>query len=118
MTTLTGECWRTGPDIGKSCQRGVLLPEYSMGTTMAPARIWIGIDTGGTFTDVVALDQDIDRLVSVTTRSTPGAQGRGFPAVAGKAVLPFFDGHPGYARLPGWAPCADVDPPACPGADG
>jgi len=89
-----------------------------MGSMVAPARNRIGIDTGGTFTDVLVRDEDTGRLVSVTTRSTPGAPAQGFPAVAGKAVLPFFDWHSGYARLSGWAACADVDLPACPGADG
>ena len=89
-----------------------------MGSMMAPARIRIGIDTGRTFTDLVARDEDTGRLVSVTTRSTPGAPAQGFPAVTGKAVLPFFDWHPGYAGLPGWAACADADLLECPGLTG
>jgi hypothetical protein len=89
-----------------------------MGSMMAPARIRIGIDIGGTFTDVVARDEDTGRLVSVTTRSTTRGPWRRATAVAGKAVLPFFDWHPGYARLPGWAACADVDLLECQGADG
>ncbi len=35
-------------------------------------RIRIGIDTGGTFTDVVAFDEDSGELVSTKTPSTPG----------------------------------------------
>jgi len=38
----------------------------------------IGIDTGGTFTDVVALDEDSGRLVATKTPSTPAEPADGF----------------------------------------
>jgi N-methylhydantoinase A len=57
------------------------------------AGIRIGIDTGGTFTDVVALDQASGRLVSTKTASTPHDPAEGFMAAIAK-VLTALDDQP------------------------
>ena len=49
-------------------------------------RIRIGIDTGGTFTDVVAFDEDSGELVSTKTPSTPGNPADGFLAGVEKVL--------------------------------
>ncbi|MEW1954904.1 hydantoinase/oxoprolinase family protein [Terrabacter sp. NPDC080008] len=46
--------------------------------TFPGRRIRIGIDTGGTFTDVVALDESSGELVTTKTPSTPGNPADGF----------------------------------------
>jgi N-methylhydantoinase A len=46
--------------------------------TQSSPRIRIGIDTGGTFTDVVAFDQDSGALITTKTPSTPANPADGF----------------------------------------
>jgi N-methylhydantoinase A len=51
-----------------------------------PRRIRIGIDTGGTFTDVVAFDEDTGELVTTKTPSTPRNPADGFLAGIDKVL--------------------------------
>src|SRR4051812_45485235 len=48
--------------------------------------IRIGIDTGGTFTDVVAFDEVTGELVTTKTASTPGNPADGFMAAVEKVL--------------------------------
>ena len=49
-------------------------------------RVRVGIDTGGTFTDVVAFDEDTGELVTTKTPSTPGNPADGFLAGIDKVL--------------------------------
>ncbi|GAB3770215.1 N-methylhydantoinase A [Nocardioides ginsengisegetis] len=51
-----------------------------------PRTIRIGIDTGGTFTDVVAFDEESGELVTTKTPSTPGNPADGFLAGIDKVL--------------------------------
>ncbi|MBB5789385.1 hydantoinase/oxoprolinase family protein [Jiangella mangrovi] len=58
------------------------------------AMIRIGIDTGGTFTDVVAVDEETGRQASTKTPSTPADPAEGFMAGIHK-ILPLIGARPG-----------------------
>ena len=66
-------------------------------TNQAHQRIRLGIDTGGTFTDVVAFDEDTGEIVTTKTPSTPGNPADGFMAGIDKVLellgLPAGDGN-------------------------
>ena len=53
---------------------------------MAPPSIRIGIDTGGTFTDVVAFDEESGEIVTTKTPSTPANPADGFMAGIDKVL--------------------------------
>jgi N-methylhydantoinase A len=53
---------------------------------LEPRRIRVGIDTGGTFTDVVAFDEDSGALVTTKTPSTPSNPADGFMAGIDKVL--------------------------------
>ncbi|GAB3597109.1 hydantoinase/oxoprolinase family protein [Angustibacter peucedani] len=57
-----------------------------MSTDQPSARVRIGIDTGGTFTDVVAVDEDSGRVVTTKTPSTPADPAEGFLAGIDKVL--------------------------------
>ncbi|WP_067478052.1 hydantoinase/oxoprolinase family protein [Actinomadura hibisca] len=64
-------------------------------------RLRIGIDTGGTFTDVVALDEDTGEITTSKVPSTPHDPARAFAAVLEETLARLADGagEPGVAML-------------------
>jgi N-methylhydantoinase A len=53
---------------------------------MTARRIRVGVDTGGTFTDVVAFDEDTGELAAIKTPSTPADPAEGFMTGVGKVL--------------------------------
>ncbi|MDP3890589.1 hydantoinase/oxoprolinase family protein [Nocardioides sp.] len=68
-----------------------------MASATPDRRIRVGIDTGGTFTDVVAFDEDSGELVTTKTPSTPANPADGFMAGIEK-VLGLVEGLDGLDR--------------------
>ncbi|MFI0445112.1 hydantoinase/oxoprolinase family protein [Actinomadura sp. 6N118] len=62
-------------------------------------RLRIGIDTGGTFTDVVALDEDTGEMITTKTPSTPGDPAQGFEAGVQKVLDLLGASRPDVAAL-------------------
>ena len=62
-------------------------------------RIRIGIDTGGTFTDVVAFDEEAGELVTTKTPSTPANPADGFLAGIDKVLGLFAERSAGGASI-------------------
>lgn len=84
-----GEVARTANEIGLWQQDAPVARSGSdrLDRRMADdRRIRIGIDTGGTFTDVVALDEDSGELVTTKTPSTPSNPADGFLAGIAKVL--------------------------------
>jgi N-methylhydantoinase A len=64
-------------DVGVICQ---------LTHRMTERRIRVGIDTGGTFTDVVAFDEDTGEIITTKTPSTPSNPADGFMAGIDKVL--------------------------------
>ncbi|WP_344840449.1 hydantoinase/oxoprolinase N-terminal domain-containing protein [Nonomuraea dietziae] len=65
----------------------------------------IGVDTGGTFTDVVAVDERTGEIFTTKTPSTPANPADGFMAASeGRRREGGRGGHPGWCTAPRWPP--------------
>ncbi|GIH71461.1 hydantoinase/oxoprolinase family protein [Sphaerimonospora thailandensis] len=63
-----------------------------------PSSVRIGVDTGGTFTDVVLVDEETGQIITTKTPSTPANPADGFMAAVHK-VLEAHDGTGGDVDL-------------------
>ena len=69
-----------GPPEGERsrARRGLPAGVHRARRDVSPRRIRVGVDTGGTFTDVVAFDEDTGELATTKTPSTPADPAEGF----------------------------------------
>ncbi len=101
-------CQRTGDPLATCAVAGRPRDRFNRSVTAqpdaAPARsgrtVRIGIDTGGTFTDVVAFDEATGDLVTTKTPSTPADPADGFMAGIEKVLGLMGITGPGEDRQP------------------
>ena len=75
----------------------------------APRRIRVGVDTGGTFTDVVAFDEDTGELAAIKTPSTPADPAEGFLDGMAKVLATLGVGDSSDAQPTEWVLVVGVE---------